>query len=188
MVCEGGALPCLFQCPGNGGSSEEQALLGSRSCCIQTGSASRAQQQRLLRLRPFFCLLSPGSPCQVHRHICSPPSSTYALAISLPLTHTHSHTHTRTCLMLTPAPTPPPPHPHPAEPRSPSPPTLEGLLTRGPGWVGGGLQHAASDPLPRSWLGWVVAGRWGEGAEGTGVLGPDFSGSGRGGQFLKGRV
>ena len=70
MVCEGGALPCLLQCPGNGGSSEEQALLGSRSCCIQTGSASRVQQQRLLRLRLFFCLLSPGSPCQLHRHTC----------------------------------------------------------------------------------------------------------------------
>ena len=50
------------------------------------------------------------------------------------------------------------------------------------------MQCAASDPLPPSWLGWVVAGQWGEGAEGAGVLGPDFSGSGRGGQFLKGRA
>lgn len=111
MVCEGGGLPCSLQCPGNGGASEEQAMLGSCSCCIQMRSDSRTQQQqRLLRLMPFFCLLSPGSPCQVLRHICSPPSSTYALAISLPLTHTHTHahTHTRTCLMLTPAPNPTP--------------------------------------------------------------------------------
>lgn len=185
MVCEGGALPCLPQCPGNGGSSEERALLGSCSCCVQTGSASRAQQQRLLWLRPFFHLLSLGSPCQVHRHICSTPSSTYALAI--PLSHSYTHTHTP-YTHLPYAHPPPPPHPHSAEPRSPSPPTLQGLLTWGPGWLGGGLQRTASDPLLPSWLGWVVAGQWGEGAEGAGVLGLDFSGSGRGGQFLKGRV
>lgn len=111
MVCEGGALPCLLQCPGNGGSSEEQALLGSRSCCIQTGSASRAQQQRLLRLRLFFCLLSPGSPCQLHRHICSPASSTHALAISLLLTHTHTLTHPYTHLPYA----HPRPHPTPTQ-------------------------------------------------------------------------
>lgn len=45
----------------------------------------------------------------------------------------------------------------------------------------------ASDGLQPSWLGWVVAGRWREGAEGASVLGPDSSGSGRGGQFLKER-
>lgn len=39
-----------------------------------------------------------------------------------------------------------------------------------------------------SWLGWVVVGRWREGAEGASVLGPDSSGSGRGGQFLKERA
>lgn len=105
---------------------------------------------------------------------------------SLSLTHTHTLTHPYTHLPY--AHPLPPPHPHSAEPRSPSPPTLQGLLTWGPGWVGGGLQLAASDPLPPSWLGWVVAGQWGEGAEGAGVLRLDFSGSGRGGQFLKGRV
>lgn len=111
MVGEGGALPCSLQCPGNGGSSEERALLGSCSCCIQMRSASRAQQQqqRLLRLMPFFCLLSPGSPCQVLRHICSPLAAhMHWRSLSLSLTHTHTHTHTRICLMFTPAPTPPP--------------------------------------------------------------------------------
>lgn len=46
----------------------------------------------------------------------------------------------------------------------------------------------ASDPLLPSWLGWVVEGRWRERAEGESVLGPDFSGCGRGGQLLKGRA
>ena len=56
-------------------------------------------QQQLLQLTPFFCLLSPGSPSPVLRHICSPPSRHICVGDlpPPPLSYTHTHTQTHTC-------------------------------------------------------------------------------------------
>ena len=155
-----------------------RAGLSGRLLRLHTNGLSLPPSSSFFSSRPSFVFSPQAHPPQSSDTSAAPLAGTYALVISLPpLSPTHTHTHRHTHVHLPDS----RPHPHP----TPSdriclhpPPTFEGSLTLGRGWVGGRLPLAASDPLQPSWLGWVVAGQWREGAEGTSILGPDFSGRG----------
>ena len=114
-------------------------------------------------------LLMPCSPVLLFSYCLKSYSKAIFASLSLSLSLSHTH--------------PPTPASFSAAPPQQKlsfcpPPTLEGLLT--PGSRVGGRETAA-----HSWLGWVVAGWWREGAEGESVLGPNFPGSRRGGAGLE---